>query len=158
MVRAVAEEKLPFTRRLVVLGNLGLLTWLFLAALNVLFYNYLWGWLYLVVLVFLVYGVLRQLGCVNGCYRCKNCSGGFGRLAGAFFGRGAIKWESVGRRLAFVAFLYVLLLPVPIAFLVLSPHGLVSLGGVFVLICLLLLAGISLFSWIPTRRRVDDKF
>lgn len=154
----MSEEKLQFTRRLVVLGNLGLLAWLFLAALNVLFYNYLWGWLYFVALVFLVYGVLRQLGCVSGCYRCNNCSGGFGRLAGAFFGRGSIKRESVGRRLGFVVFLYVLLLPVPTAFLVLSPSGLVSVGGVFVLVCLLVLAGVSLFSWVPTRRMVDGNF
>lgn len=154
----MAEEKLAFTRRLVVLGNLGLLAWILLAALNVLFYNYLWGWLYLAVLVFLVYGLLRQLGCVNGCFRCNICSGGFGRLAGAFFGRGSIKRESVGRRLVFVVFLYVLLLPVPVVFLALSPHGLASISGFFVLVCLLLLAGFSLFSWVPVRRMVDGKF
>lgn len=154
----MGEEKLPFTRKLVVLGNLGLLAWIFLASLNVLFYNYLWGWLYLVTLVFLVYGVLRQLGCMNGCYRCNNCSGGFGRLAAAFFGRGFIKRQSLGRRLALVAFLYVLLLPVPAAFLALSPYGLASVGGISVLIGLLILAGLSLFSWIPTRHRVNNKF
>lgn len=157
-MKVVSEEKLQFTRRLVVLGNLGLLAWLFIAALNVLFYNYLWGWLYLVVLVFLVYGILRQFGCVNGCYRCNNCSGGFGRLAGAFFGRGVLRRESVGNRLWFVALLYVLLLPVPVAFLVLSPYGLASFGGILVLVCLLLLAGISLYFWVRARCIVDGKF
>jgi hypothetical protein len=154
----VSEEKQTFTRQLVVLGNLGLFAWLLLAALNVLFYNYLWGWLYFAILVFLVYGVLRQLGCVNGCNRCNNCSGGFGRLAGAFFGRGIVKLESVGRRLGFVAFLYVLLLPVPVAFLVLSPYGLTSVGGIFVLVSLLIMAGYSLLSWVPAKRSFYGKF
>lgn len=43
----LTEEKLDFPRRLLVWGNLGLLSWLFLAFFSVLFYNLLYGWLYL---------------------------------------------------------------------------------------------------------------
>ncbi len=46
----------------------------------------------------MVYAVLRRIGC-SSCYKCKACTSGFGRLAGAFFGKGFVKKESVGNRL-----------------------------------------------------------
>jgi hypothetical protein len=138
----VGEEKLVFTRRFLVLGNLGLLAWIFLASTSVLFYNQVYGWLYLIFLFIMAYAILRRLGCSN-CYMCKACTSGFGRLAGDFFGKGFIKKESVGNRIGVVALMYVLLLPVPAAFIVLSGLSVVS---VFVLVCLLTMSVYSLLT------------
>jgi hypothetical protein len=140
---AVGEEKLVFTRRFLVLGNLGLLTWIILASASALFYNQVYGWLYLVFLFIMAYAVLRRLGC-SSCYMCKACTSGFGRLAGDFFGRGFVRKESVGNRLSIVAFLYVLLLPIPVAFVVLAGF---SFASVAVLGCLLAVSVYSLSTW-----------
>ncbi len=139
----MGEEKLAFTRRFLVYGNLGVLLWVFLSSVSVLFYNQVYGWLYLVFLFFLVYALLRRFGCSN-CYLCKDCTSGFGRLAGVFFGRGPVKKQSVGNRLGWVILVYVLLLPVPAAFLTLSGF---SVAAVFVLGCLLTVSACSFSTW-----------
>jgi len=125
------------------LGNFGLLLWVFLASASVTFYNQLYGWLYLIFLFVTVYAILRRLGC-SSCYLCKDCTSGFGRLAGIFFGKGYVKKQSVGNRLGWVIVVYVLLLPVPAAFLVMSGFSFASL---FVLCCLIALSTISLSTW-----------
>jgi hypothetical protein len=142
----LTEEKLDFTRRLFVLGNLSILTWVFLSFISVLLYNWLYGWLYLLLLAFIIYAVLRRIGC-SSCYKCKTCTSGFGRLAGAFFGRGFVKKESVGNRLGVVVFVYVLLLPLPTVLLSVSLLGSFSYVKVLVLVCLLALAVYSLTTW-----------
>lgn len=142
----MTEEKLDFTRRLLVLGNLALLAWIFLAFVSVLFYNLLYGWLYLVLLAVIVYVVLRRIGC-SSCYKCKACTSGFGRLAGAFFGRGFVKKESVGNRLGLVGLVYFLLLPLPTVLLSISVLGTFSYVKVLVLVGLLALAAYSLTTW-----------
>ena len=86
----LTEEKLGFNRKFLIGGNLGLLAWVFLAFLSVLLYNQIAGWIYLLLLAFLIYVVLRRIGCSN-CYKCKTCTSGFGRLAGVFFGKGLHK-------------------------------------------------------------------
>jgi hypothetical protein len=142
----MTEEKLVFTRILLVGGNILLLTWVFLSFFSILFYNLLYGWLYLVFLAFIVYAVLRRIGC-SSCYKCTTCTSGFGRLAGAFFGRGFVKKESVGSRFGVVALVYVLLLPLPAALLSFSLLGSFSFAKVFVLFCLLAVATYSLTTW-----------
>lgn len=142
----MSEIKLLFDRRFLILGNLGLLAWIIIASTAVLFYNQLYGWSYLIFLVIMVYGVLRRLGC-SSCYMCKECTSGFGRLAGIFFGIGYVKKESVGNRWGAVGFVYVLLLPVPAVFVLLSLVGEFSVVGLFVLGCLLALSGYSLATW-----------
>ena len=142
----MTEEKLVFTRILLVGGNLLLLAWVFLAFFSVLLYNFLYGWLYLVLLAFIVYAVLRRIGC-SACYKCTTCTSGFGRLAGAFFGRGFVKKESVGNRFGVVALVYVLLLPIPAVLLSFSLLGSFSFVKVFVLFCLLAVAAYSLTTW-----------
>jgi hypothetical protein len=141
----LGEEKLEFSRRFLVLGNLGLLAWIFLASACALFYNQLYGWGYLFFLVLMVYAILRRFGC-SSCYLCKVCTSGFGRLAGDFFGRGFVKKESVGNRLGLVVFMYVLLMPVPVALLLFSVKGF-SYAGVFVLVALLAVSAYSLATW-----------
>ena len=142
----MAEEKLEFTRSLLVLGNLGLLAWIFLAFFGILLYNQIYGWAYLLLEVVLIYFILRRLGC-SSCYKCKTCTSGFGRLAGAFFGKGYVKKESVGKRLGLIAFVYFLLLPLPVASILFSLSGSFSFLNVLVLFCLLAIAAYSLTTW-----------
>ena len=146
----MTEEKLQFSRQLLILGNLGLLAWVFLAFFGAFFYSQLYGWVYLFALAFIIYAILRRLGC-SSCYRCKACTSGFGRLAGAFFGRGFVKRASVGNRIGLVAFVYVLLLPIPVAFLGLSLSEPFLFAKVFVLVCLLAVAIYSFLSWRKTK-------
>jgi hypothetical protein len=149
--KSLTEEKLEFTRRFDILGNIGLFAWVLLAFFGVLFYSLIYGWFYLIFEAAVIYGVLRRIGCSSllhsNCYKCKTCTGGFGRLAGAFFGRGFIRKESVGNRIGLVAFVYFLLLPLPVALLVLSiPQGFSALKAL-VLVCLLAIGAYSLTTW-----------
>lgn len=142
----MTEDKLDFGRRLLVLGNLALLGWVFLAFLGVLFYSFLYSWLYLVFLAFMIYAVLRRLGC-SSCYKCKTCTSGFGRLAGAFFGKNYVKKESVGNRIWMVAFVYLLLFVVPTALLSTSLLNSFSYPKMIVLVFLLAVTVYSLATW-----------
>ncbi len=142
----MTEEKLYFTRKLLVLGNLGLLAWILLAFYSFLLYSFLYSWLYLIFLAFMVYAVLRRLGC-SSCYKCKACTSGFGKLSGAFFGRGFVKKESVGNRIGLVAFVYLLLLPIPATLLSVSLFDSFSYLKVLVLVCLFAVAIYSLTTW-----------
>ena len=151
----MTEEKVEFTRKLLILGNLGIAAWVLLAFLGLWFYNQIYSWLYLIFSVFVVYVVLRRLGC-SSCYMCKTCTSGFGRLAGAFFGRGNTKKLSVGNRLGFVVFVYFLLFLLPAAFLFLTLWAAFSLVGVAVLVLLFALSVYSLttwFKWSVTRKQ-----
>ena len=142
----MTEEKLGFTRSLLVLGNLGLLAWIFLAFFGILLYNQIYGWAYLLLEVVVIYFILRRLGC-SSCYKCKTCTSGFGRLAGAFFGKGYVKKESVERRWGLIAFVYFLLLPLPVASILFSLSGSFSFLNVLVLVCLLAIGAYSLTTW-----------
>ncbi len=144
--RNLDEEKLFFNRRFLILGNFGLLAWIFLASLCVVFYNQLYGWTYLVFLAFIVYIVLRKLGC-RPCYNCKECTSAFGRLAGAFFGKGYQRKESVGNRLGLISFIYVLLLPVPAVLILINFGHAFSYLKVLVLAGLLAVSAYSLSTW-----------
>ena len=125
------------------LGNLALLAWVFLAFISVLLYTWLYSWLYLILSAFMVYAVLRRIGC-GSCYQCKTCTSGFGRLAGVFFGRGFVKKASVGNRIGVIAFIYFLLLPLPAALLSISLVNAFSFVKVLVLVCLLAVSVYSL--------------
>ncbi|MCW3994670.1 MAG: hypothetical protein NWE98_00790 [Candidatus Bathyarchaeota archaeon] len=142
----MTQEKLKFSRQLLILGNLALLGWILLAFISVLLYNQIYGYLYLVATAFIVYAILRRLGC-SSCYNCQECTSGFGRMAGAFFGKGVVKKGSVGNRLGLIAFIYFLLIPFPIALLVVTLVATFSWVGMLVLASLLAVAIYSLASW-----------
>ena len=142
----MSEERLEFTRQLNILGNLALLVWVFLAFFAVLIYAPLYSLLYLIVVVIVIYVILRRLGC-SSCYRCKACTSGFGRLAGAFFGRGSVKKESVGNSVGLVGFIYFLLLPLPATALVFSMLQALTGLKVLVLFCLFAIAAYSFTTW-----------
>jgi hypothetical protein len=145
-LEAVSEDKLEFARPFLILGNLALLAWVFLAFFAVWFYNQVYGWLLLVFTAAAIYMILRRLGC-SSCYYCKSCTSGFGRLAGAFFGTGYLKKGSVGNRHGVIAFIYVLLAPLPVALLALSTVQAFDILKVFVLVSLLALTAYSASTW-----------
>ena len=142
----MTEEKLVFTRKFVVLGNLLVLAWVFIAFFGVLFYTLLYSFLFLLIEVILIFAILRRVGCSN-CYQCATCTSGFGRLAGAFFGTGFVKKASVGNRKVFIAFLYILLLPIPVALAILSMARSFSFLPILPVILLLVLGAYSLKTW-----------
>ncbi|MCW4004496.1 MAG: hypothetical protein NWE95_11360 [Candidatus Bathyarchaeota archaeon] len=141
------QQKLEFTRPLLILGNLTLLGWLFLAFLSVYIFNEIYGYLYLLLLTITIYGILRRLGC-NSCYMCKTCTSGFGRLAGVFFGKGFVKKESAGNRRGMIAFVYFLLFPLPTTVLALTIWNAFSFTVLAVFACLLTVAFYSLTTWL----------
>ncbi len=146
-LKLLSEEKLEFSRPLLILGNLVLLAWILLGFIGVYLFNQLYGWLYLLFAAALIFVILRRLGC-SSCYRCKSCTSGFGRLAGAFFGRGFAKRESVGNRKGLIFFIYALLFLLPVVLVSFSLIQAFSILHVFVLVCLLLVAIYSLATWI----------
>ena len=142
----MTEEKLDFSRNLLVFGNLAVLGWILLAFLGLWVYSQIGGLVMLVFNSFLVYGILRRLGC-GSCYLCKSCTSGLGRIAGAFFGTGQLKKGSVGNRKGIVAFVYLLLFPVPTAFLSFSLLQEFNVFKVLVLAGLLTISVYSATTW-----------
>ncbi len=143
----MSETKLEFSRRLLIGGNLLVLAWILLAFLSVLFYNQWAGWLLFLFDAFMVYAILRRLGC-SSCYACKTCTSGFGRIAGAFYGTGTTKVGSVGNRKGLLAFIYVLLFPLPAGLLGASLMQEFTLVKVLVLLCLCAVSAFSLVTWL----------
>jgi hypothetical protein len=146
----MSEAKLEFSRRLLIGGNLLVLAWVLLAFFAAWFYNEWAGLLLLLFNALMVYGVLRRLGC-SSCYACKTCTSGFGRIAGAFFGVGALKAGSVGNRKGLLAFIYVPLFALPAGLLGASLMQEFSLAKVFLLTCLCAFFTYSLATWLGGR-------
>jgi hypothetical protein len=146
----MSEEKLKFTRPFLVYGNLALLAWVFLAFFATWFYNQVYGWLLLILTAAAIYLILRRLGC-SSCYYCKACTSGFGRLAGAFFGTGFTKKGSVGNRIGFMVFIYLLLFLFPSVFLVLS---IVQEFAVLKALVLGLLLAVSVYSFSTWAKKI----
>jgi hypothetical protein len=140
------EEKLEFTRPFLIIGNLALLTWVFLAFFAEWFYNQVYGYLLLLLTATAIYIILRRLGC-SSCYNCKSCTSGLGRLVGVFFGTGNIKKGSVGNRLGLVGFIYFLLFPLPTLLVAFSLTAELSVLKVLVLACLLAVSVYSFSTW-----------
>ncbi len=145
------EAKLDFSRNLLILGNLTVLAWIFLGFFATGFYNQLAAWALLLFNVFMVFGILRRMGC-SSCYNCKNCTSGFGRIAGAFFGTGTIKQGSVGNRKALIGFIYVLLTVVPAGLLVSVLMQDFSVTKIFILVCICAVTVFSLSTWLKTKK------
>ena len=148
----MSEERIDFSRRLLVLGNLALLAWVFLAFAAAWFFNQVYGWLLLIFTAAAVYLILRRLGC-SSCYYCKSCTSGFGRLAGAFFGTGYLKKGRVGNRHGIVAFVYVLLVPVPVLLATLSMVQAFDVFKVVVFAWLIAISGFSVSTWLQKKTK-----
>jgi hypothetical protein len=145
-VNRLSEEKLGFTKSFLIFGNLTLLTWVFLAFFGVWSYNQIYGWLLLSFAGGAIYLILRRLGC-SSCYYCKSCTSGFGRLAGAFFGKGYIKKGSVGNRTGVIAFIYLLIAVIPAAAIMPTMLQTVTLLQTLALVGVLTITIYSLTTW-----------
>jgi hypothetical protein len=145
------ETKLDFSRNLLILGNLTILAWILLGFFATRFYNELAAWVLLLFNAFMVFGILRRLGC-SSCYNCKNCTSGFGRIAGAFFGTGTIKEGSVGNRKALIGFVYVLLTVLPAGLLVASLIQDFAVTKILILICICAVTIFSLLTWLKIKK------
>jgi hypothetical protein len=152
--KALSEERLGLKRQFLVLGNLMLVAWVFIAFGGIWFYNQVFSYLLLVFTVAMIFLILRRLGC-SSCYYCKTCTSGFGRLAGAFFGTGYTKKGSVGNRTGLLSFIYFLLFPLPVALLALSLSTEVSVLKILVLALLLVISTCSLSTWAMKKNTVS---
>lgn len=147
----MSEEKLEFTKPLLIGGNLALVAWVFLASFGIWFYNQTYSWLMFFFTAAGVYLILRRLGC-SSCYYCKSCTSGYGRLAGVFFGTGYTKKGSVGNRKTLTAFIYFLLSFLPLTLLGLSTIQAFTLLKSVVLFCLLAVTLYSVSTWLPYQK------
>ncbi len=150
----MSEERLGFKRQFLILGNLMLLAWVFLAFGGTWFYHQVYSYLLLVFTAALIFLVLRRLGC-SSCYYCKTCTSGFGRLAGAFFGTGYTKKGSVGNRTGLIGFIYFLLFPLPVALLALSLSTEFSILKILVLALLIVISTCSLSTWAMKKNTIS---
>jgi len=148
------EKKFEFKRPLLVVGNLAVLAWVFLASLSVILTNQLYGWLYLLFTAAIVWLILRRAGC-SSCYHCKTCSSGFGRLAGYFFGNRSTKDFGNKTALGFVGITYFLLVPIPLLYLAESLIQGFQPLTIVLLVCLLLLTVYSAFTWVKPQRQTE---
>lgn len=142
----MSEEKLEFSRSLLVFGNLMLALWILLGAIASWFYIPLAFWLFLLFAVFMVFAMLRRLGC-SSCAYCKSCTSGFGRLAGWFFGKIPTKDLNSKTRLSFIVFIYCLLALVPSVFLTISIIQVFTAIKTAVLIGVLSISLYSIATW-----------
>jgi hypothetical protein len=135
----MSDTKYEYTRILLIFGNIALLLWVAVAAAAFWFFNPLTFWLFLVFAAFMVFAILRRLGCGN-CAFCKSCTMGFGRLAGWFFGKSSLKDTRNKGGLVMVVIIYALIALIPAAalsFSILQAFTVLKLG---------VLAGIVAFS------------
>jgi len=132
----VSDDKLEYTRTLLVAGNVVLLLWTLISTLAVWFYSQVFAWVFLLLAAASIYLLLRRIGC-SSCYYCKSCTSGFGRLSGWFFGKRQLKDVNNKTALAFVVFIYFLLGPLSITLLT------VTLGQTFDLLRIVLVSGLA---------------
>jgi len=142
----MSQEKFEFKRSLLVFGNLTLSFWILLGAIALSFYNPIASWLFLLLAAFMVFAMLRRLGC-SSCAYCTSCTSGFGRLSGWFFGRVPTKDLSSKTRLAFIGFIYCLLALVPSVFLVFSILEVFTFSKILVFSGILVISLYSIATW-----------
>ena len=133
----ISAEPKDYSKALLVFGNVVIALWIVLGAVSCWFFNPVVGWVFLVLALMLLFGVLRRLGC-NSCYHCKSCTMGFGKLSDLFFGDGCMVGVKSSNVLKFI-YVYGLLGMVPTAFLAVSIMQEFTASKIAVLVLLLLL-------------------
>ncbi|MBT0158746.1 hypothetical protein G4O51_02045 [Candidatus Bathyarchaeota archaeon A05DMB-2] len=133
------DIKYEYTKIQLISGNLALLLWIVVASLAFWFYNPLAFWFFLLFAAFMVFAILRRLGC-STCAYCKSCTMGFGRLSAWFFGKRSNKDLRNKDGLVMVAIIYCLIALTPTAILV------VSLFQAFTILKFAVFIGVLVFS------------
>jgi hypothetical protein len=127
----VSDEKYEYTKIQLISSNVALLLWIAVASVAFWFYNPLTFWFFLIFAAFMVFAILRRLGC-NTCAYCKSCTMGFGRLSAWFFGKRSNKDTRNKGGLAMVVIIYGLLAVIPAAllvFLILQAFSVLKVGA-----------------------------
>jgi hypothetical protein len=134
-------------------GNLAILAWTLVATVAVWLTYATATWIFPLLTLFMIYVLLRRLGC-STCAYCKTCTSGFGRLAGWFFGNDTTKDRSNKTALAFVLIIYCLLAVIPIYLIANSMiQGITEIKAI-VLISILVLSIYSVATWLKPSRKV----
>jgi len=127
----VSDEKYEYTKIQLISGNVALLLWIAVASVAFWFYNPLTFWFFLIFAAFMVFAILRRLGC-STCAYCKSCTMGFGRLSAWFFGKRSNKDTRNKGGLAMVVIIYGLLAVIPaalLAFLILQSFSVLKIAA-----------------------------
>lgn len=133
-------------------GNLAVILWIVLGSVAFWLYNQVAGWLFLVVALIAIYGVLKFLGCMRPCYQCKKCTFGLGRISALFFGKRSLKDPKQSYGIVSAFFFYALLGPFPAVFLLISTLQVFDVFKIVVLLCLLTISLCSALTWRPTHK------
>jgi hypothetical protein len=141
---------MEFPKPLTILGNLAVLLWIALGSLGFWLYSQAAGWLFLVVSLIAVYGVLKFIGCMRPCYHCKRCTRGFGRISALFFGKRSLKDPKESYGIASAVFFSVLFGPFPAAFSMVSTIQTFTVFKLLVSLCLLVISVFSGLTWRKT--------
>jgi hypothetical protein len=147
------SETIEFPKKLTILGNIAVILLIILDSTAFWLYNQAAGWLFLVVAIIAIYGVLKFLGCLRPCYNCKKCTFGMGRLAALYFGKRSLKDYKHTYGIAIAIFFYALLGPFPATALLISTvqaFTFLKMAGLLVLIVISIYSGLT---WLPTRKK-----
>jgi len=120
MADSKPDAYIEFPENLVIFGNIALAVWIALDTLAFLLVNIVWGALFCLLAIILVYGVLKFLGCLRPCYNCKRCTFGMGRLAALYFGNRNLKDYKYNYKLPTALFFFTFIGPFPAAFTIYS--------------------------------------
>jgi hypothetical protein len=129
------------------LGNLAVAFWIILDVTAFFLINLATGFLFLLVALIGVYGILKFLGCMRPCHQCKKCTYGLGRLSALYFGKRSLKDYKQTYGSAVAIFFYTLIGPFPAAFLLVSTVQSFTIFKIVVLVCLLVFSIYSALTW-----------
>jgi hypothetical protein len=147
------SETIEFPKKLAVFGNIAVFLWIVLGSVAFWLYNQVAGWLFLVVALIAIYGVLKFLGCLRPCYNCKKCTFGMGRIAALYFGKCSLKDYKHTYGIAIAIFFYALLGLFPAVFLLISTIQAFTFLKMAVLLVLIVISIYSGLTWRPTRKK-----
>lgn len=142
----MSDEKYEYTRTQLILGNVAVLLWIAVASVAFWFYNPLSFWFFLIFAAFMVFAILRRMGC-STCAYCKSCTMGSGRLSAWFFGKRSNKDTHNKGGLAMVVIIYGLLAVMPVALLAFLILQAFSVLKVAALIAVLAFSIFSAATW-----------
>ncbi len=146
-----------FPKNLVLFGNLTLFLWIVLDSIVFLLYDFTAGFVFFILTLILIYGVLNILGCLRPCYNCIKCTHGMGRLAALYFGRRIFKDYKYNYKLP-TAILFTLYIGAfPAAFALYSTIIDFTTIKVALLAVLLLFTSYSALTWRPRKPKTPKE-
>jgi hypothetical protein len=127
-----------YPKAAIILNNLVVILWIVLGAAACWFFHPFAGWLFLVLAITMVYGVLRKLVCTDCYYYGRWCSMGWGKLCALLFRQGDIERFGTGRGTRISSLIYGILAAIPPVLVVISMLRGFSVPKLVILLLLLL--------------------